>query len=91
MNLEPLATFFFPDGWSVGYSGNILANWKADSGSVWTVPLGVSVGKIVRPGVKIDFAVEWMPIHPDNFGQQWNFQIRLSSVIPELIKGPLFE
>ena len=91
LNLRPIATLFFPDGWSVGYSGNILANWKTDSRSVWTVPLGVDVGKVVRPGVKIDVAVQWMPVHPDNFGQKWNLQISISSVIPKLIRGPLFE
>jgi hypothetical protein len=28
MNLQPFAALFFEEGWSVGYSGNILANWK---------------------------------------------------------------
>jgi len=30
MNLQPFAAYFLPNGWSIGYSGNILANWKAD-------------------------------------------------------------
>ena len=29
MNILPLIYPFFGDGWSVGYSGNILADWKA--------------------------------------------------------------
>jgi hypothetical protein len=28
--------------------------------------------------------------HPDTFGQQWNFQLVVSPVIPELIKDTLF-
>ena len=41
MNVLPLIYRFFGDGWSVGYSGAILADWKAPSGEKWTVPLGV--------------------------------------------------
>ncbi len=94
MNFQPIAAFFLPDGWSIGYSGNILANWKADSGNVWTVPLGLGVGKVVKFGilpVKISLAGQWMPVHPDDFGQKWNFQLTLSPVIPKLIKGTLLE
>jgi len=30
MNLQPFGSYFLPDGWSIGYSGNILADWKAN-------------------------------------------------------------
>ena len=46
MNIQPFAAYFLPDGWSIGYSGNILANWEADSGGdVWNVSIGLSVSK----------------------------------------------
>jgi hypothetical protein len=93
MNLQPIAAYFLPHGWSIGYSGNILANWKASSGNVWTVPVGVGISKVVKFGplpVKIGIGGQWMPIHPDTFGQKWNIQINLSPVIPKLIKGTLF-
>jgi hypothetical protein len=38
MNLQPIASIFLGYGWSVGYSGNILADWKAPSGDIWTAP-----------------------------------------------------
>jgi hypothetical protein len=50
LNLQPIAALFSGDGWNIGYSGNILANWKASSGDVWTVPVGVGVGKVVKFG-----------------------------------------
>ena len=50
LNLLPLIYRFFGDGWSVGYSGDILADWKAPSGEKWTVPLGVSLAKVVMFG-----------------------------------------
>ena len=79
--------------WSAGYSGNILANWKASSGNVWTVPIGVAVGKVVKLGplpVKIQLAGQYMPIRPDKVGQEWNIQLSLTPVIPKLIKEPPF-
>jgi hypothetical protein len=94
MNLQPIAAYFLPGGWSIGYSGNILANWKADSaGHTWTVPLGLSLAKVFKLGklpVKIGLAGQYMVHHPDNFGQEWNIQLSVTPVIPKLIKGTLF-
>jgi hypothetical protein len=93
MNLQPFVAWFFGEGWSVGDSGNILANWKASSSERWTVPVGVAVGKVVKLGrlpVKIQLAGQYMPIHPSNVGQEWNIPFQLTPVIPKLIKEPLF-
>ena len=94
MNLQPIAAYFLPEGWSIGYSGNILANWKADSaGDVWTIPLGLSVSKVLKVGklpVRIALAGQYMVHHPDVGGQKWNIQLMVVPVIPKLIKGNLF-
>jgi len=94
MNFQPVAAYFLEDGWSVGYSGNILANWEAGrtGGNVWTVPLGVAVGKVQKFGklpIKIQLAVQYMVVRPDEFGQKWNFQLSFVPVLPKLIKGNL--
>jgi hypothetical protein len=93
MNLQPLAAYFLPDGWSVGYSGNILANFKAKrSEDTWTVPIGLAVAKVVKFGklpVRFGLAGQWMPVHPEEFGQKWNIQIIVAPVIPKLINGNL--
>jgi hypothetical protein len=94
MNLQPIATLFFPDGWSLGYSGNILANWNAPSEDVWTVPIGLGLAKVVKFGrlpVKIQLAVQYMPVHPRIDGQEWNVQVSITPVIPKLVKGVLFQ
>jgi hypothetical protein len=94
MNFQPVAAYFLSDGWSVGYSGNVLANWKAGGGNVWTVPLGIAVGKVHRFGklpVKIQAAVQYMVVRPDVFGQKWNFQLTITPVLPKLIRGNLSE
>jgi hypothetical protein len=94
MNLQPVAAWFFAPGWNLGYSGNILANWNAPSRDVWTVPIGLGIGRVVRLGplpLKFTVAGQWMAVHPGNTGQEWNIQIQITPVIPKLIKGTLFE
>jgi len=94
MSLQPIATIFFGEGWSFGYSGNILADWTAPSEDVWTVPVGLGLGKVVKLGrlpVKIQLAVQYMPVHPRISGQEWNVQLQVTPVIPKLIKGVLFQ
>ena len=94
MNLQPIASLFFGEGWSIGYSGNILSNWNAPSGDVWTVPIGVGLSKVVKFGrlpVKLQLAVQYMPVHPSISGQEWNVQVQITPVMPKLIKGVLFQ
>ena len=93
LNLQPIAALFFEQGWSVGYSGNILANWKATPGNVWTVPLGVGVNKVFKFGrlpVKIGVAGQYMVVRPEPAGQKWDIQVVVTPVLPKLIKGTLF-
>jgi hypothetical protein len=87
MNLLPLIYYFFEGGWSVGYSGSILADWKADSGEKGTVPLGLSVGKVAFLGklpVQFQVAGQHFVERPTG-GPEWNWQFQLTPVIPKLI------
>jgi hypothetical protein len=94
LNLQPFAGYFFGEGWSIGYSGNIVANWKsAKYEDRWTVPIGMGISKVLKVGklpVKIGIAGQYMPRHPDAFGQQWNILFSITPVIPKLIKGTIF-
>ena len=94
LNLQPIAAVFFGEGWNIGYSGNILANWRAPSDNRWTVPLGLGIGKVVKLGplpIKLQLAGQWMVVHPRNAGQEWNIQFQIAPIIPKLIKGTLFD
>jgi hypothetical protein len=93
MNLQPIFSLFFEGGWNVGYSGNILADWKAPSDNRWTAPIGIGAGKVVKFGrlpVKIQLAGQYMVTQPEPVGQQWNVQIQITPVLPKLITGTLF-
>ncbi len=92
MNLQPIAAYFLPNGWSIGYSGNILADWKATATNAYTVPFGLQVSKVVILGplpMKIALAAQWMPVHPANFGQVWNVQFFVQALRPKLLRGYL--
>ena len=87
LSLLPLIYRFWGDGWSVGYSGNILADWKAPSGEKWTVPVGLSVGKVVWLGklpVQLQVGAQYFVERPTG-GPEWNLQLQLTPVIPRLI------
>jgi hypothetical protein len=93
LNLQPFASWFLGEGWSIGYSGNVLADWHASSGNLWTVPVGLAIAKVVKLGrlpVRGQVAGQYMPVHPSEFGQEWNVQLVLSPVIPKLFKGTVF-
>ena len=56
--------------------------------------MGVAVGKVLKLGrlpIKVQLAGQYMPIRPDNGGQEWNIQFQLTPVIPKLIKEPVFK
>jgi len=78
----------------VGYSGNILANWKTSATNAYTVPIGMSVSKVLKLGplpVRFALAGQWMPVHATNFGQAWNLQLTIAPVLPKLIRGNLLD
>ena len=47
-------------------------------------------GRIKLP-VAFNFAVQWMAVQPDLYGQKWNFQLEVTPVLPKLIRGNLVD
>jgi hypothetical protein len=52
MLVQPFVNYNFPDapGRFLSFQPIITANWKAESGQRWTIPLGISIGQIVKVG-----------------------------------------
>jgi hypothetical protein len=94
-NVQYFASYFLSHGWSVGTAPNILVNWYSKkSANMLTFPIGLSVSKVQKIGIlPVRFALQgqYMPVHPDAFGQKWNLQVIVSPVIPKLIKGNVLE
>jgi hypothetical protein len=93
MNVQYFYAYLPGDGWGIGTSPNMLVNWYASNGNKVTFPIGLSVSKVIKIGplpVKLAVQGQYMPVHPDVFGQKWNLQFAITPVIPKLIKGNLF-
>ena len=48
--IEPFLNYNLADGWYLVTDLVITANWKADSGNRWTIPLGGGAGKLFKIG-----------------------------------------
>ena len=85
MLIQPFVNYNLPHSWYVGSSPVITANWKADSDNRWIVPLGVSVGKIVRIGtlpVNTQVGGYYNVVRPDN-GPEWQLRVQLQLLFPK--------
>jgi hypothetical protein len=81
--LNPFVSYHFGDGWSVGSSPNIAANWLAKSGQQWTVPVGGGVGKLFRPGgqpVKLSVDSYYNAIRAQASQDTWIMQVTITLV-----------
>jgi hypothetical protein len=50
MTLQPFINYNMKDGWYLVTASVMTANWEADSGDQWTVPLGGGVGRVFKIG-----------------------------------------
>jgi hypothetical protein len=93
-NIQYFLFRMLPGAWQVGFTPNILINWRADGRNQVTFPLGLGVGRTFKlGGVPIQSALEfqWMPVYPDDFGQRCNIRFVFKPVLPNLVKTPIFE
>jgi hypothetical protein len=92
VNFSWLNMFYFlnlENGWQVGGTPIITADWEADSDNRWTVPIGLGVYKTSFFGkmpIKLGAEMQWMPIQPDILGQEWNIRLTIAPIIPSLFK-----
>jgi len=73
------------DGWYVNSAPIITANWEADSGQQWIVPLGVGGGKVAKFGklpVNTQVGAYFNVVKPD-FGPDWQLRIQVQIFLPK--------
>lgn len=71
-------------GWYLTMTPTITANWEADSGEKWTVPVGGGAGRLVRFGkLPVDFKLQayWNAVHPDN-EPEWSSMFSVKFLFP---------
>lgn len=93
LHLQYLASYFFAGGWSVGTAPTIEFDWRATPGTQVTFPLGPNVAKVVKLAdalpVKLEIDALYVPVRPDQNGDRFIIQVKITPVIPALIPGPL--
>ena len=82
--LNPFMSYHFGDGWAIGSSPNITANWIA-KGEKWTVPVGGGLSKTFRLGeqpLKLALDAYYNAIRPNAGNDTWLLQATLTFIFP---------
>ena len=87
MLIQPFVNYNVPGhpGLYLTSSPIITANWEADSGNKWTVPLGGGIGQIMRWGkqpVNLQAGAYYNVVRPD-FAPQWNLRLQMQFLFPK--------
>jgi hypothetical protein len=83
--IQPFVNYNFPQGFYINSAPIITANWKADSGDQWTVPLGAGIGKIFHLGrlpVNTQVGAYYNVVHPDN-AAEWSTRLQAQFMFPK--------
>jgi hypothetical protein len=85
MTLRPVINYNLPNGWFVGSSPSIAANWDADNKNRWLVPLGAGVGKVFAIGSKwISISLEgYYHVESPDIGPDWQLRLQLTLLLPK--------
>ena len=87
MLVQPFLNYNFRDGWYLTSSPIITANWMADSGNKWTVPLGGGFGKVWRIG-KVGLPVNtqlqaFYNVEKPHDAADWTLRFQLQFLLPK--------
>jgi hypothetical protein len=78
--LNPFVSYHLGDGWALGSSPNITANWIATGGK-WTVPVGGGLSKVIQVGsqrLKLAVDAYYNAIRPMAGFETWTLQFTLT-------------
>ncbi len=83
--VQPFVNYNLKDGWYLVTAPIITANWEADKGDKWTVPLGAGVGKIFKIG-KQSFNSQiqaFYNVEKPEFGSDWGLRFQVQLLFPQ--------
>ncbi len=83
--LQYFINYNLPKGWYLSSAPINTANWEADDGNKWTIPLGGGGGKIVRLG-KLPINLQTQAFYniekPEN-GPEWQWRLQIQLLFPK--------
>ena len=80
---QPFVNYNLDEGWYLSSSPILVANWHADD--VWTVPVGLSLGRIFNIGsqpVNLRFGGEYNVVRPDS-APEWALKFTFQFLFPK--------
>lgn len=83
--IEPFLNYNLPGGTYINTVPIITANWEADSGQKWTVPLGLGVGHIFHLGklpLNVQVGAYYNVVRPDD-AANWQLRIQAQIMFPK--------
>jgi hypothetical protein len=84
MTLQYFLNYNLKKGWYLSLSPIITANWKGSNGSVWTVPVGGGVGRVMRLGAQpVNITAQFYENadRPSN-GSTWSMRLQIAFLFP---------
>ena len=76
------------NGWYVNSAPIFTADWKADDGQQWIVPVGGGGGKLIMLGGKLPVNLQtqlyYNAVRPD-FGPEWQWRFQVQILLPKSI------
>jgi len=92
MTLQPFFTYNLGEGWAVGTSPILTADWYAN-GDKWTVPVGAQVSKLFKLGGKLPInlllGAYYNPIR-ERYGSTWNIRSQIAIIFRCRLPGERF-
>ncbi len=82
---QPFINYNMANGWYLTSAPILTANWKAESGDKWTVPLGGGAGKIFRIGARpMNGQVSlYRNVGRPEGGPGWQLRVQLQLLFPK--------
>ena len=80
-----IITYFLPDKWYLTSGPINTANWEAESGQKWTIPIGGGFGKMFKWGnTPMDAQTQlfYYAVKPDG-GPEWQLRFQLKFIFPK--------
>jgi hypothetical protein len=80
---QPFVNYNFGEGWYVGTSPIITANWLTTGNNAWTLPVGASAGRVVKIGGKlpVNFQIgAYYNALRAEFGPTWQLRTQITLI-----------
>ncbi len=90
-NFSRIQLFYYrslPNGWQIGGSPKLTADWTASSHDRWTVPLGIGVFKTLFVGkqpIKLGVEFRTSLTRPRSFGSDWQVEFQIIPITRNFI------